>query len=109
MEFTKEQIIISGAKFVSYPRLPEDPDLFKKEFVKEDLTVNNELVFKKRITGLFSYYKGSKEEFMPRINIDDKIKLFSGVIINRIIRKIDIAKHKHTFWVVLANSIINTE
>jgi hypothetical protein len=89
LEFSRENIIITNIKFTSYPRLPEDPEKFKEEFVKKDLNDYldaeeekkekeedkiKELVFRKRIAGLFSYYKGSKEEFMPRINKEEVVK-----------------------------------
>ena len=41
--------------------------------------------------------------------IDDKRKEFRGVIINKMIRNADILMHKHTFWVVLAYSIMIDE
>ena len=60
-------------EFVSYPRLPIDNEEFNNEFVTTKdgaLVVNNEFVLKKRLTGLISYYKGSKEEYMPRVERD---------------------------------------
>lgn len=55
-------------QYVSYPRLPPDGETFKNTFIERDTSrVKNEIVLKKRLTGLFSYYKGSKEEYMPRV------------------------------------------
>jgi hypothetical protein len=62
---------IGPEEFVSHPRLPIDDEEFKNIFVNPDLTVKNELVLKKRLTGLISYYQGSKEEYMPRVIRDE--------------------------------------
>ena len=64
---------VTFREFVSYPRLPIDNEEFNNEFVMTKdgaLVVNNEFVLKKRLTGLISYYKGSKEEYMPRVERD---------------------------------------
>ena len=67
-------IPIAGENFVAYPRLPPDAANFRKNFVSEDMTgITNKLLLKKRLTGLISYYKGSKEEYMPRINMDVEV------------------------------------
>lgn len=62
-------IPISGTeKFISYPRLPPDGETFRKNFINEStLGIENSTVLKKRLTGIISYYRGSKEEYMPRI------------------------------------------
>jgi hypothetical protein len=58
-------------RYVSYPRLPIDDKEFKDEFINPtDLTVKNKLLLQKRLTGLISYYKGSKEEYMPKVDKD---------------------------------------
>ena len=62
--------------FISYPRLPIDDETFKKEFIMPDpkdrskLTIANKVVLQKRLTGLISYYKGSKKEYMPEVTED---------------------------------------
>lgn len=63
--------------YVSYPRLPIDDDTFRKEFInlnalgaekdKKNDVIANRTVLQKRLTGLISYYKGSKEDYMPRV------------------------------------------
>ena len=59
---------IGPETYVSYPRLPVDGDTFKQEFINPvDLSITNTLVLQKRLTGLISYYRGSKEEYMPRV------------------------------------------
>lgn len=61
--------------FVSYPRLPIDDESFKREFINPvNLKIINEVVLKKRLSGLISYYKGSKEEYMPRVTKDHIIR-----------------------------------
>ena len=65
----------SEEKYVSYPRLPSDDKDFKNYFIDPvELTIKNEVVLKKRLTGLISYYKGSKKEYMPEIKKDKVIK-----------------------------------
>jgi hypothetical protein len=68
-------IPISQETYVSYPRLPTDPDEFKKEFINSvNLSIQNKIVLQKRLTGLISYYKGSKEEYMPRVIRDEIVR-----------------------------------
>ena len=57
--------------YVSYPRLPLDDENFVREFInKGDLSIQKEkrLVLQKRLTGLISYYKGSKADYMPAVH-----------------------------------------
>jgi hypothetical protein len=61
--------------FVSYPRLPIDDETFKREFINPvNLKIINDVVLKKRLAGLISYYKGSKEEYMPRVTKDEIVR-----------------------------------
>jgi hypothetical protein len=70
-----EKIPIGSEQFVSYPRLPIDDKEFKDEFIDPiNLSVKNKVVLQKRLTGLISYYKGSKEEYMPRVVKDEVIR-----------------------------------
>ena len=91
------------ATYKAYPRLPVDEDTFRgatatrvvegvvksaKQAAAEaarprlagvfvdpmTLQLRNKLVLKKRLTGLISYYKGSKEEYMPRIIRDEVLR-----------------------------------
>lgn len=65
---------LGGETYVSYPRLPIDDETFKREFINPvDLSISNKLVLQKRLTGLISYYRGSKEEYMPRVVRDEII------------------------------------
>lgn len=69
-------IINEKVSFKSYPRLPVDEETFRGvsgKFIDPiSLKIKNELVLKKRLTGLISYYKGSKEEYMPKV-LEDNI------------------------------------
>lgn len=68
-------IPIGEETFVSYPRLPIDDETFKQEFINPaDLSIINKVVLQKRLTGMISYYKGSKEEYMPRVVRDEIVK-----------------------------------
>jgi hypothetical protein len=70
-----QKIPIGAENFVSYPRLPTDDKEFKDEFIDPiNLSVKNKVVLQKRLTGLISYYKGSKEEYMPRVVKDEVIR-----------------------------------
>ena len=70
-----EKIPIGLEQFVSYPRLPVDDKEFKEEFIDPiNLSVKNKVVLQKRLTGLISYYKGSKEEYMPRVLKDEVVR-----------------------------------
>jgi len=61
--------------FISYPRLPIDDETFKREFIHPtNYNIINKVVLQKRLAGLISYYKGSKEEYMPRVTRDEVIR-----------------------------------
>uniref|UniRef100_A0A6C0AQR5 Helicase ATP-binding domain-containing protein n=1 Tax=viral metagenome TaxID=1070528 RepID=A0A6C0AQR5_9ZZZZ len=62
--------------YKSYPRLPYDGDTFRRNFIDlKTLGVQekNEFVLKKRLSGIVSYYKGSKSDYLPRIRTDEVI------------------------------------
>ena len=64
----------SNPQFKSLPLLPPDGEGFLQRFINQDgLSVNNEIVLSKRLSGLISYYRGSKEEFMPRVTRDEYV------------------------------------
>jgi len=63
--------------YVAYPRLPPLQDPFRGEFidvVNTDLNKANEIILKKRLTGLVSYYKGNKPDFFPSVTRDELIE-----------------------------------
>lgn len=64
---------LSGVSFTSIPRLPPDDETFRNYFIDMGSSaVANEELLKKRLTGLVSYYRGSKKEFMPEV-IEDTV------------------------------------
>ena len=70
-------LTVKNPEYVSYPRLPPDQDSFRDEFIDAiDMKIKpeNELVLKKRLTGLISYYKGAKPDFLPTITKDEVVK-----------------------------------
>lgn len=61
-----------GVKFKAIPLFPPFYDEFNKYFVNtNDATMINKNLFKKRISGLISYYKGAKVELMPQVKPGD--------------------------------------
>ena len=57
--------------YVSYPRLPLDGENFVNTFIdKQKLTIQEDkrFILQKRLTGIISYYKGSKAEYMPAVH-----------------------------------------
>ena len=67
------EIVPGTIKFVSHPRLPPDAESFRKQFVGSNalLRSDNKLVLQKRLTGLVSYYKGAKVDFLPTVTSDE--------------------------------------
>ena len=57
-------------QFVSYPILPPDGKTFRENFIGNDDNIKYTNVLYKRLAGLISYYKGSKPEYMARVNRD---------------------------------------
>ncbi len=59
------------------PSLPEQPildDSFKGRFVKEDgVSIKNPQILMKRLSGLISYYKGSRKDLMPEVKPEDDV------------------------------------
>jgi hypothetical protein len=74
------RIEIGAHIFKTYARLPPDYETFSERFIKQEGTGSasrddtvKEFMLKKRLTGVVSYYRGSKEEFMPRVIKDEKV------------------------------------
>lgn len=58
------------------PLLPPTGEEFKNSFVLGDNSgLKNQIVLTKRITGLVSYYKGSREDLMPRVKVDEVVRV----------------------------------
>lgn len=70
------RITISGEPQVSTEALlPPFGQTFHEAFINEATNeLKNENVLAKRMTGLISYYKGSKEELMPKVTRDEVVR-----------------------------------
>jgi len=62
-------------KFISQPRLPPDEETFRRQFVSSNISLrpDTKVVLQKRLTGLISYYKGAKIDFLPTVTSDSII------------------------------------
>ena len=59
--------------FVVYPQLPDIEKDFIDAYVnKEKLQIHNQIPLKQRLTGLISYYRGSKRELVAKVIINKK-------------------------------------
>jgi hypothetical protein len=63
-------------KLVATPLLHPFYDEFRRDFLSADgLEVRNKLVLGKRLTGLISYYKGSRQDLMPAVASDEVVRV----------------------------------
>ena len=72
----------SGFTFRGEPTLVATPllhpygDEFREDFLTPDgLDVKNKFILGKRLTGLVSYYKGSREDLMPAVASDEVVRV----------------------------------
>ena len=73
---TKGVQVSPQVQFGSYPVLPPESEIFQERFIDgSNRKVQNEIVLSKRLSGLISYYRGSKEELMPRVTKDEMINI----------------------------------
>ena len=70
------RIVINGEIQISTePILPPFGQTFRETFVNEATSeLKNENVLAKRLTGLVSYYKGSKDVLMPKVTRDEVVR-----------------------------------
>jgi hypothetical protein len=61
--------IIGELTYKSHPLLPPVGDEFRETFLNGS-DLKNQVVLRKRLQGLVSYYRGSKKELMPAVTID---------------------------------------
>ena len=79
IEALKKKIALNDPTYESYPRLPPDEETFRATFIDSATqSITNELLLKKRLTGLITYYKGSKPDFMPAIVEDIEVRCEMG-------------------------------
>jgi hypothetical protein len=58
------------------PVLPPFHDEFRDTFLERDgVHLKNKMVLSKRLSGLISYYKGSRQDLMPRIERDEVVRV----------------------------------
>ena len=75
-EFTKHKIKLLNIKVNSEALLPPVGETFRDIFIEKDgITVKNENVLKKRLTGIISYYKGSRKDLMPEVTKDVVVRV----------------------------------
>lgn len=56
--------------------LPPFGDQFADNFLEKDgVTVKNQLVLVKRLSGLISYYKGARKDLMPQVTKDEVVRV----------------------------------
>jgi hypothetical protein len=82
VETLKQAITAKGLRLIgtlridSEPLLPPVGEQFKNIFIGSDgASVKNKAVLIKRLTGLISYYKGSRKDLMPRVALDTIVRV----------------------------------
>jgi len=55
--------------------LPPFPQQFRDNFINEKNEIKNDIVLVKRLSGLISYYKGSRLDLMPKIVSDEVVRV----------------------------------
>ncbi len=73
-EFQTAGVALTGKPiYKALPLLPPTQEEFNNEFIDTlNLKVKDRITFVKRMSGLISYYRGSKEELMPKV-VNDTI------------------------------------
>ena len=71
----KIDIQSGGIRVEYYKSLPEDLDNFKDYFINNNNDFKNEMLFKKRIVGLTSYFRSAQESLMPIFNKSKNLHL----------------------------------
>jgi hypothetical protein len=67
-QISSSTILKKSPKFEAIPLMPPTTEEFDNAFVDvHNLKVKNPITFVKRVSGLISYYRGSKEELMPKV------------------------------------------
>lgn len=72
-KFAKLKVaIMLQKKYQALPLFPVERQEFEKYFIeKTSSTMIHKEIFCERMTGLISYYRGAREEFMPRVASDE--------------------------------------
>ena len=72
--FEKGGVKFRSVELKATPLLPPIGETFREKFIKAE-GVQNNIVLVKRLTGLISYYKGSRADLMPRIKVDEVVRV----------------------------------
>jgi len=68
--------LVGKPEYNFLPLFPPTRNMFMEYFINnQDLRIKNKLTFIKRLSGLVSYYKGSKKELMPEVIRDELVKV----------------------------------
>lgn len=68
--------LVSAMRTRAEPLLPPTGEKFQETFIGMDsIAIKNRLVLLKRISGLVSYYKGSRKDLMPAVTKDEVIRV----------------------------------
>ena len=69
--------LLLPAEYKAYARLPPDMENFRNQFIdvkKLDIRTDNEIVLKKRLTGIVSYYRRARPEFFPEMGVNEIVR-----------------------------------
>jgi len=76
---SRNQIEVAGGmraiRSIKNKALPDDYETFKRYFLEDGGKVKNEMMFKRRILGLTSYYRSAQEQLMPEFVKDRDTKV----------------------------------
>jgi hypothetical protein len=65
---------VGGLVKKAYELLPPFGEQFRDNFIS-DSEIKNKIVLVKRLTGLVSYYKGSRTDLMPSVKVDEVVRV----------------------------------
>lgn len=76
IDLVKAGVALATIKVEALPVLPPFHDDFRDTFLERDgVHLKNKMVLSKRLSGLISYYKGSRQDLMPRIERDEVVRV----------------------------------
>lgn len=71
----KISLVANSLQYKSEAVLPPFFDQFKSMFLTDDMEIKNQVILMKRLTGLISYYKGSRKDLMPTVTNDIVVRV----------------------------------
>ena len=76
IDLVKAGVALATIKVEALPVLPPFHDNFRDTFLERDgVHLKNKMVLSKRLSGLISYYKGSRQDLMPRVERDEVVRV----------------------------------